>query len=143
MATRRKTPIRGTISNDHYAAIGRAADKWADLEFEVDRTIWNLLRVKHAFGACVTGQLYFLNNKMRALIALVNLYELSEGIPRELNQLSQKMSPLIERRNRAIHDKRFVIAGTFDVVLWAGVAPCSLRNWTSTYWTSSSGITST
>jgi hypothetical protein len=111
-----KRGLLGTISNEHYAAIGRAADKWSDFEFEIDRTIWNLLRVKHPLGACVTAQLYSALNKMRALIALVNLYELDDSIPKDLNKLSAKIGPLIEKRNRTIHDKRFVHAGTFDVI---------------------------
>jgi hypothetical protein len=124
-AATRKLP--GTISDEHYAAIGRATDKWSDLEFEIDRSIWNLLRVQHALGACVTGQMYSALNKMCALIALVNLYELSDTIPTTLNKLTADIGPLIEKRNRIIHDKRFVHVGTFDVVRFQATADKKLK----------------
>jgi hypothetical protein len=124
-AIKRKLP--GQIPDEHYAAIGRAADKWSDLEFEIDRTIWNLLRVKHPLGACLTGQMYSALNKMRALIALVNLYELSDTIPTALNKLTADIGPLIEKRNRTVHDKRMVHAGTSEVVRFQATGDRKLK----------------
>jgi hypothetical protein len=39
------------IPDEHYAAVVRVADTWADLEFEIDTLIWDLLQTPQAFGA--------------------------------------------------------------------------------------------
>ena len=96
------------IPDDHYAALGKVADAWADLEFELDQLIWQLLRTPQALGACVTSQLIGLGPRIRALRSLVHLWEVSDPIANKLARFEGDTAPLVEKRNRAIHDKRLI-----------------------------------
>ena len=55
----------------HFAAIGRVAETWAQLEFHIDTAIWEFAQVEQMFGACITSQLIGVNNRFRALSSLV------------------------------------------------------------------------
>jgi hypothetical protein len=77
------------IPDEHYAAIGKMADSWADLEFEIDQLIWKLLCTAQALGACVTSQLISVHPKLDALAT---------------------------KRNRLIHDKRMIWFTSREVV---------------------------
>ena len=43
------------LPEEHHAAVGKVAAAWADLEFEIDCLIWDLLQVSQVVGACVTS----------------------------------------------------------------------------------------
>ena len=104
------------IPDDHYAAVGRVSDAWADMEFEIDRLIWHLLQTNQALAACLTSQMISIHPRLQALRALVSLWELSEPILTELARLDGEMSALAEKRNRSIHDKRLIRWKTKQVV---------------------------
>ena len=46
------------IPDEHYCALGKVADAWADLEFDIDQLLWKLMRTEQALGACVTAQMF-------------------------------------------------------------------------------------
>lgn len=104
------------IPDAHYAAMGKVADAWADLEFEVDRLIWHLLGTNQAFGACVTSQMISIHPRLQALRALAELWEISEPVMDELGTFDGKAVGLAETRNRIIHDKRLIQWRTKEVV---------------------------
>jgi hypothetical protein len=104
------------IPDEHYAAVGRVADTWADLEFEIDTLIWDLLQTPQAFGACVTGQMISVHPRLQALRSLAALWEISKALDDKLAELDGEISALAEKRNRTIHDKRLVRWKTKDVV---------------------------
>src|SRR5260370_35378382 len=72
------------IPDAHYAAMGKVADAWADLEFEVDRLIWHLLGTNQALGACVTSQMISIHPRLQALRALAELCEISKPVMERL-----------------------------------------------------------
>jgi hypothetical protein len=104
------------IPEAHYAAMGKVADAWADLEFEIDRLIWYLLGTNQAFGACVTAQMISIHPRLQALRALTELWEISKPIIDELGTFDGKAVGLAETRNRLIHDKRLIQWKTKEVV---------------------------
>ena len=107
---RRKIPVA------HYAAMGRVADTWADLEFAIDHIIWHLMRTDQAFGACVTSQMISIHPRSKALLALLSLYEVPLPRMEELKSVLGRAAGLSETRNRLIHDKRLLKPSTGEVI---------------------------
>jgi hypothetical protein len=104
------------IPDAHYAAMGKVADAWADLEFEIDSLIWELLQTPQALGACVTAQMVSVHPRMSALVSLVTLWELNDERTTELKRFHGKLGILADKRNRLIHDKRMIMWKTKGVV---------------------------
>lgn len=100
--------LSSVIPDDHYAAIGKVADAWADLEFEIDRTIWDLQGTSQPLGACATAQLVSILPKLDAVRSLTKYMGFAESIEKRLKTFSGEIGPLVARRNRVIHDKRVV-----------------------------------
>jgi hypothetical protein len=101
-------PPAPQIPMEHYAAMGRVADTWTDLEFAIDHIIWELMHVEQAFGACVTSQFNSIHPRARALLALANLYNVNTSTIKSLSSILGQAQGLSEQRNRLIHDKRMV-----------------------------------
>jgi hypothetical protein len=114
------------IPEAHYAAIGRVVDAWAELEFEIDQFIWHLTQTPQALAACVTAQIISIYLRMQALVSLVNLYMRDEELIKELNKFSGDVGQLAEKRNRIIHDRRFVQVETKKVVRFQITAKTTL-----------------
>jgi len=73
----------GTVDDytlSHLAYVGLAVNSWADLEFEIDFTIWDLMDCPQALSACLTAQLVSPIPKLKVLLSLVRLYEFEQGI---------------------------------------------------------------
>jgi hypothetical protein len=104
------------IPDHHYTAIGKVADAWSDLEFEIDRLIWHLLETNQALGACVTSQMVSVHPRLTALGSLVRLWEVGKPLLDELATLDGTARGLSDRRNRMIHDKRMIWWKTKEVV---------------------------
>jgi hypothetical protein len=111
----RKPPGSRGIPQAHYAAIGRVIDAWGDLEFEIDRVIWELMGVQQPFGACVTSQVIAIQNKLRALRALLHLWD-AGALADEVGSFAGGMHELTELRNRVVHDKRFILHPQNNVI---------------------------
>ena len=118
-------PPSRRIPHAHYAAIGKVIDAWGDLEFEVDRVIWELMGVQQPFGACVTSQLISIHPKLRAVRALLHLWG-ADDLADQVGSFAGGMHELTELRNRTVHDKRFILYPQNDVVRFEITAPRKL-----------------
>ena len=111
-----------TVSPEHEAAIGRVARSWAHLEYLIDLTIWDSAAVEQQFGACITAQIISANYKLSALIALARLRECGEQLLKDLDRFQAGLFPTLEKRNRMVHDPRFVRQQTGETVRWQTTA---------------------
>jgi hypothetical protein len=121
----RELPQAGRIPHAHYAAIGRVIDAWGDPEFEIDRVVWELIGVPQPFGACVTSQILSVHSKLRAVRALLHLWG-DDSLADEVGRFANNIYELSEIRNRLVHDKRFVLYPTNDVIRFEVTAPKKL-----------------
>jgi hypothetical protein len=96
------------IPEGHWAAIGRALASWAELEFLIDRTTWHLLGVDQGLGACLTAQFSSVFARLDALLSLAEMRTISKSSIDELKKFRGHLGGLSERRNRLVHDARFV-----------------------------------
>ena len=92
------------IDADNLAAIGRVASTWSELEFSIDRLIWELAEVEQMYGACITSQLGSIHARFRSLKALTRLRGIGGPTFKKLNRLSDKAQALLQKRNRIVHD---------------------------------------
>jgi hypothetical protein len=91
----------------HAAWIGRIAETWAQLEFNIDRAIWALCPVPDQLIACVTSQLIGTHTRMNAFVALSELCGAKQPTVDEIKTFwSVRINPLVDKRNRAVHDPR-------------------------------------
>jgi hypothetical protein len=120
-----ENPPLARIPHAHYAAIGRVIDAWGDLEFEVNRVIWELMGVQQPFGACVTAQIISIHPKLRALRALLHLWGAAD-LAREVGSFAGDMYELADLRNRVVHDKRFVLHPNRDILRFEVTTPKEL-----------------
>jgi hypothetical protein len=104
-----------TMPDPHATAIGRIAETWAQLEFQMDRGIWALVGVEHELTACITAQLISAHPRMRAFTALADVRGASDTTLRKLNTFSGDIGGLSEKRNRTVHDSRTVDKTTQQV----------------------------
>jgi hypothetical protein len=111
----RVEPPQLAIPDIHYAAIGQVTDAWADLEFEGDRVIWDLMGVQQPFGACLSSQIISIHPKLKALRALLHLWNADE-LADEIGSFAGSMYELADPRNRTVHDKRFMTYPGNEVV---------------------------
>jgi len=96
-----------TMPDDHAALIGRIAESWGQLEFQIDLGIWALSAAPQQFAACITSQFMSAHPRINAFIALAELNGASEKSIDEVKAFNTKrIAGLTERRNRAIHDPR-------------------------------------
>jgi hypothetical protein len=95
-----------SIPARHSQALGTVVMAWSDLEFEIEYAIWELMDSPQALSACLTAQMISPIAKLNALQSLVRLYQFGKKLEDRLAKFSGSLAPLIERRNRIIHDKR-------------------------------------
>jgi hypothetical protein len=55
----------------HYAAVGRVASKWAQLEHHIQELIWGLAGLDEMTGTCITSQIGQSGRLMDAVLALL------------------------------------------------------------------------
>lgn len=122
-----ENPEDREIPVSHYAAIAKANDAWCDLEFEIDRTIWKLLRTTQPLGARVTSQLISILSKIDALRSLVEYLDFGDHVRKPLRSFHGKISKLVARRNRMAHDKRMVEYWSNNVVRFSVSAKAELQ----------------
>ena len=116
------------IPDEHYAAIAKAIDAWADIEFAVDQLVWRLVSKndRHAdiLIACVTAQSVSLVPRMDALLSLVRLLKIPDS---GLAAWVGDMQRINGHRNRIVHDKRIVDAQTGQVARFQVSAKGTLK----------------
>jgi|HubBroStandDraft_6_1064221.scaffolds.fasta_scaffold606253_1 hypothetical protein len=91
-------------SRTYAAAIADGANRWAYLEYYINKAIWELAGVKPALGACLTSQMYTLNAKLNALLALLKLRKADSAILTSVNKFAASVRDALEARNRIVHD---------------------------------------
>ena len=110
-----KRVLSGPAYESHFAAIGRLAETWAQLEFAIDMAIWGLAGVPQALGACITSQMYSVNSRMRAFRSLAVALGASKGSIKKIGKLQGTLGNLQTIRNRAVHDPRMENTTTGDL----------------------------
>ena len=85
--------------------IARVASVWARLEYDVSAVTWELADVRPALGACLTSQIFTLQNRLAALLALAKLRQLDPAIIKRINKFSEEVRVGQEIRNRIVHDQ--------------------------------------
>jgi len=88
--------------------VGQIASSWAILEWQMDMTIWWLAGIEEPEGACITGQLFSIHPRMRAIIALTKLKNKPHELINRLNKFSADSETVVRLRNRAVHDPWYV-----------------------------------
>jgi hypothetical protein len=88
-----------------FTLTGRVADTWAQFEFHIDRTIWQLASLNDAAGACLTAQFIGVHPRFRALSSLMRLHGVQDGeLTKELASIEGTSQSIADDRNRMIHD---------------------------------------
>ncbi len=99
----------------HFAAIGRVAETWAQLEFHIDTAIWEFAQVEQMFGACITSQLIGVNNRFRALSSLVQARNGSNESVKAIRKFGASLNALQQQRHRAVKDPRHIHSDTGEL----------------------------
>jgi hypothetical protein len=101
---------------DHplYAAVGRVAAEWAELEHNLDHIIWRLSGTSPHLASCITSQMIGHFPRFNAIKALVTAHPQLDhsGLLKLIEKESGKVSELAESRARRVHDAWFVEQGT-------------------------------
>jgi hypothetical protein len=84
--------------------IARVASVWARLEYDINVTIWALADTRPALGACITSQIFTLQARLDALLALAKIRQLDSSIIKQINKFADDSRGGQEIRNRIIHD---------------------------------------
>jgi hypothetical protein len=77
---------------------------WAVVEYDINLSIWHLAGVYPAIGACITEQIYTLDGRCKALLALLKLRKAPKAIVDRVNKFSEKSHRARDIRNRIAHD---------------------------------------
>ena len=64
---------------------------WANLEYMINSSIWELAETRPALGACITAQIVSLHRKLSALLALMKLREMDDGLITKVNKFSERV----------------------------------------------------
>jgi hypothetical protein len=88
----------------HYAAVGRVASKWAQLEHQIQKLIWGLAGLDETTGTCITSQIGHSGRLMDALLALLEQKGASNTDLKPLRVLSEDVGAKQRMRNRIVHD---------------------------------------
>jgi hypothetical protein len=91
-----------------FALIGEVANEWAMLEFDVNETIWELANVEQQAGACITSCIGSMNQRTRALSALVGMRGGKKELLGEITKFINKIDGISRQRNRVVHDPWYI-----------------------------------
>src|SRR5215831_16587460 len=99
---------RSVIPDNHLAAIGHVAYVAGSLDFQIDIGIWKLVGAPQQLTACLTAQMISALPKLKAFSGLLQVLGASEETVRKVNTLTGEVAGLLEKRNRIVHDARWV-----------------------------------
>ena len=88
----------------HYAAVGRVASKWAQLEHHIQELIWGLAGLDEMTGTCITSQIGHSGRLMDALLALLEQKGASKDELKPFGKFCQSVGDKQRMRNRIVHD---------------------------------------
>ena len=87
-----------------YKLIGLVSSDWAALEHYINESIWALADVEPAYGACMTAQIYTIEGRFRALLALLKKRRANKHTIALVNKFAESARGPNDKRNRIIHD---------------------------------------
>jgi hypothetical protein len=97
-------PYPGFDFPDDYAqCIAKIVSFWSALEYNINLSIWHLAGIYPAIGACITEQIYTLDGRTKALLALLKLRRASDELVRRVNRFSEKSRKAQDIRNKIAH----------------------------------------
>jgi hypothetical protein len=88
----------------HYAAVGRVASKWAQLEHHIQELVWGLAGLDEMTGTCITSQIGQSGRLMDALLALLEQKGASKDELKPFGKFCQAVGDKQRMRNRIVHD---------------------------------------
>ncbi len=110
--------IIGELTIPLYAAVGRAASRWASFEHQIQVIIWNLADIESILaGACVTSQIGNSARLLDAVLSLLSLKGATDDDLKPLRSFCERVAKKQRKRNRIVHDEwyfRFNEDGTVD-----------------------------
>ena len=89
---------------EYAQCIAQIISNWAALEYNINLSIWHLAGVYPAIGACITEQIFTLDARIKALLALLKLRRAPDGLITRLNKFAERVRKPQEVRNRVVHD---------------------------------------
>jgi hypothetical protein len=92
------------IDPEFYELIGRIACDWAALEMKINDCIWALSGSPYVSGACVTSQIYTIDGRIKALVALLRLKGAAELVEKTNIYHAHVLRNALVIRNRVVHD---------------------------------------
>ena len=98
------SPSSEELLAEHLRLVGTITALWAQLEAFVDYVIWEIVDAPHGLIAAVTSQVGSTHAKFRVLLSLLDTMEASESLKKKVRVFDSEMNPLLEKRNRAVHD---------------------------------------
>ncbi len=97
-------PYRGFEFPDDYAqGIAKIISFWSALEYNINLSIWHLAGIYPAIGACITEQIYTLDGRTKALLALLKLRRAPDELVRRVNKFGEKSRKASDIRNKIAH----------------------------------------
>ena len=90
--------------DDYSQCIAKIISNWASLEYNINICIWHLAGVYPAVGVCMTEQIFTLENRVKALLALLKLRRASKELLKRINKFAERAHKPKEIRNRVAHD---------------------------------------
>jgi hypothetical protein len=89
---------------EYAESIAHIASNWATLEFYINDTIWTVAGLDRPTGACITSQIYTIQGRLAALLALLKLRRAPNALIAKVNKYSESIRGPQEMRNRVVHD---------------------------------------
>jgi hypothetical protein len=89
---------------EYAGQIAHGCNLWAMLEYYINNSIWALADIEPAIGACMTSQMYTMNARLSALLALLKLRRADQKIIDKVNKFAANVRDAQDARNRLAHD---------------------------------------
>jgi hypothetical protein len=104
MIDSQREPYRGFEFPDDYAqGIAKIISYWSALEYNINLSIWHLAGIYPAIGACMTEQIFTLDGRLKALLALLKLRRAPEALVTRVNKFGEKSRKAQDVRNKIAH----------------------------------------
>lgn len=87
--------------------IAHIANSLAYLDYYINASIWALAGTTPAQGACITSQIYTINARVDALLALMKLRRVDAKLIKTVNKFHSAIREAQDIRNRVVHDLWF------------------------------------
>jgi hypothetical protein len=92
------------LDTEYAKCIAHAALDFGTLEYQANDVIWRLASIHTALGACITAQIFTLDNRLKAILALMKLRQMDQKLIDRVNRFSERVREANELRNRILHD---------------------------------------